>query len=335
MEKPPGAPGLWSLDEMENSNQSGDTLMSSNDLGKRRFPRRLAAFGLVALSIGAGLLVMFASVAVINYDLYGRLTETNAVKTPVDPLASGESAPTLRVILHRILPDENGVEASLVIILDGHDELTERVRAGKEHLTASVRDGYAVDSMGLAHYLTLDSTAAYPQFVPMAVRSERFVLPSLPSLNGFPFDDISVRPYLEVRQSDGSSIRFRTEIEKALPGRILSTGVTGGIADATLTRSPTEKIIVLLGSIVFLSISTVVTIGLFRVRLSTLEEIVAVAGYLLAAAGVRDLLGISRASGTSALEVIVVGLPLVLLGLGIGISVIRGRLPPAPVDHPR
>jgi hypothetical protein len=299
--------------------------MSGEERGRGTFLGMIATLGLAAGSFAIAFSILFASIVVLNGDLYGRLTEKQTVKTPADPLDPGEPAPTLRVILHKILADENGVEASLVLVIDGNDDLSVRVRAGKDHLTASIRDGYAVDPVALAQYLTLDSTAANPRFSEVAVRSQRFVLPSFPSLYGFPFDDVRVRPLLEVRQADGSSIRFRTEIEKAVPGRILYTGMTGGIAEARLTRSFTEKTIVLLGAIVFLSISTIVIVGLFGTRLSKLEEIIAVAGYLLAATGVRDLLGFSRASGASALEVIVVGLPLVLLGLGIGISVARGR----------
>src|SRR5207249_4889490 len=86
--------------------------------------------------------------------------------------------------------------------------------------------------------------------------------------------------------------------------------------EITLTRTSTEKIFVLLGGLVFLALSFVIFITLVKSTvLKRFEELLAIAGYLVAATGFRDLLGISREAGVSAFEVIVLGFRFFLLPL--------------------
>ena len=98
------------------------------------------------------------------------------------------------------------------------------------------------------------------------------------------------------------------------------------IADISLTRSPTEKALVVSTSLVFLFLSAVLAYSLFsNPGLKTIDELLGVGGYLVAAAGFREVLGISRAAGTSALEIGVIGLPVLVLSLGVAVSIVRGR----------
>jgi hypothetical protein len=137
---------------------------------------------------------------------------------------------------------------------------------------------------------------------------------------------VTIRPLIELWTNGEYTSNFHLEIQKALRGRLL------GLSDDTittirLTRTPTEKALVLTGSVVFLFLAGLLAFALFHARhgLTTLEELLAVGGYLVAAAGFRELLGVSRASGASALEVAVIGIPLLALALGIAVSFIRGR----------
>ena len=60
--------------------------------------------------------------------------------------------------------------------------------------------------------------------------------------------------------------------------------------------------------------------------LSGLQEILAIAGYLVGAVGFRGLLGVSRTAGGSTLEVLTFGVPFLVLAIGLVASAVRGRL---------
>ena len=64
-------------------------------------------FGIVALAF---VLV----ITILNADLYGRLTETTSAGSAFSARAGD---PTIRLILHRVVTDENAVEASLILRL--------------------------------------------------------------------------------------------------------------------------------------------------------------------------------------------------------------------------
>jgi len=149
----------------------------------------------------------------------------------------------------------------------------------------------------------------------------------LPSVYGFPFDDLSIRPIFEVSRDGTYTDHYRLEVQKALPGRLMEVS-NETIPVIRLTRSPTEKAIVLVSAVVFLFLSGILVYGLFAARrgLTTLEELLAVGGYMVAAAGFRELLGVSRAAGTSALEIAVIGIPLLLLAIAVGRSFVLGQL---------
>jgi hypothetical protein len=263
----------------------------------------------------------------MNADLYGRLIETQVAKGVGNPNGSREE-PTVRLVLHRLPSDENVIEASVVVITEGGN-LVNLIREGKTSIKAIVRDGTSYQPFGIQSDVILDSTSAKaePGVGSIAVQSERFFLPALPSTAGFPFDDLDIRPIVDVMRDGNYTNKYQLQIQKALPGRLME--VSGdNIPTIRLARSTTEKSIVVGSSVIFLFLSAILVYGLFAAQrgLTTLEELLAVGGYLIAAAGFRELLGVSRAAGTSALEVAVIGLPLLLLAIGVAVSFIRGRL---------
>lgn len=270
--------------------------------------------------------MMISFVVVMNADLYGRSIETQVARG-VGTVEASEAMPTVRLVLHRLPADENAVECS--ILIDAGSDLTKLIRNGKSGVTATIRDGSSFHPYGIGHSVTLDGTTASLRagvFV-SAVESERFFLPAFPSVGGFPFDDLKIRPIVDVVKDDGYTGHFRLEVQKSLPSRLLDVSEEN-IPTITLTRSPTEKAIVVTSALVFLFLSSILAFGLYAARrgLTTLEELLAVGGYLVAAAGFRELLGVSRSSGTSALEVAIIGIPMLLLASGVAVSFVRGRI---------
>jgi hypothetical protein len=275
--------------------------------------------------IGLYILAMFAFIWVVNSDLYGRMTET-IVAPGIGDRSGSREIPTVRLILHRFLPDENAIEASIMIEVS--DPLSGLVRDGKATLRADVHDGSSLQPFGIRNdvLLNADTARIEPGVAVGAVESTRFSLPAMSSVWGFPFDDLTVRPITYVRRDDYYTGQYRLEIQKAMAGRLMQVS-HGNIPEIRLTRSPIEKIIVLTGSVIFLCLSGILIYRIFRAQaLTTLEELFAVAGYIVAAAGFRDLLGLSRAAGASALEIVVIGVPLFFLASAVMVSFIRGQL---------
>ena len=289
------------------------------------------AFGAIGV-IAVWFVLPFVMVFLLNADLYGRLTETmtvGALRTVGDTAA----IPIIRLTLHRILAGENAVEASLAVTLP-HSDLEKAVRRGELSLTAILRDRTTVDPVGLRNVLKIDGSAAEIGFTDISARSARFPIPFIPSSIGFPFDDVRLMPMINLQRPDRYDSPYTLEIQKALPGRFLEVSRDVLNPEIRLTRTSTEKWFVVVGGAVFLALSIILVVALVKSTvLRRFEELLAVAGYFVAAARFRDVLGISREAGASAFEVIVFGVPVVLLAVGIGVSIFRGlrNRPEAPL----
>lgn len=271
-----------------------------------------------------GLIVLFVP-PIVNNDMYGRLSEIKTLghgpASPADP----KSLPTGRLVLHRIVSDENSIEASLILTIDR--SLWESfLKEGETRLTLVVHDGSSFQPYALGGSVSLEAHPSEPGLAEISVQSDRFRLPTVPSVSGFPFDDIEIRALVFLRGSSGFVYPFDLEIQKALPGRLLGTSLDHGVAVITLSRSPTEKALVLTSSGVFLLICIVLAVKLFSTAttLKTLDHILALAGFLIAAGEFRNFLNIPTSSGTTSLEIAIIGVPLALLASLFAISTLRG-----------
>lgn len=268
---------------------------------------------------------LFISVEVLNSDLYGRLTETAPFETYNTPKRSRDSFPSLTLIIHKYLSDENSIEASLIISYQRQNVLS-NYKSEKLEFAVRVSDGYNYNPSGFGKIFKFsDSTKrnTYGYFY-SGYETDRFLLPIAPSLNGFPFDNMKIRPFLDL-YVNGNISNFNFQVQKRLPGRILLFDKNDKEV-IILTRTSTEKYLVSISSILFLLLTFILTYSLFKHKtgLSTIEELIAVAGYILATAGFRDIIGISRNNGTSALEILVILFPLLFVTIGLIISFRRG-----------
>jgi hypothetical protein len=277
-----------------------------------------------ALMVGLVLLLAFITIA--NNEFYGRLTETEEVPPAASGGAAAESAPHVLLVLHHLLHDENAVEASVVIEIEASSPFAQSLRDRDLGLECRVRDG-----MGTYPYLvlgtcTLDSSALAVRSGTLWARSARFVLPTQPTVEAFPFDDILIRPALEIVGGDGFGTAYSASIQKAFSGRLLRVTASGGMPDVRLSRTGIERAVVIIVTLVFLLLCGLVAWKLFSDPrgMTGLQEVAALAGFLLASAGVRDLLGLSRDAGTSLLELGIIVVPLLVLTLGVAYSVFRG-----------
>lgn len=94
-----------------------------------------------------------------------------------------------------------------------------------------------------------------------------------------------------------------------------------------LTRTSTEKYLIMLSSLIFLLLTLNITYGLARTKkgLNAVEELIAVAGYILATEGFKEILGISRNNRTNALEIFVILIPLLSIFSGLIYSLYKAE----------
>lgn len=273
---------------------------------------------------------MFIGVNVFNSDLYGRLIETTELKQN-NGYKSNEELPTVTLILHKYLNDENAIEASIVIstyrlsILDNSHS--------RRSIICNFTDGYNYDPNGLINQLVLLDSAKRETFGNgyYGIQSNRFLIPVAPSLNGFPLDDLSILPMLTL-YIDSAYSNFNFNIQKRIPGRLILKNEKE--VEIVLTRTPTEKYFVLISSAIFLLLTFLLTYSLIKdpKGLNTIEELIAVAGYLIAIAGFRELIGISRINGSGTLEIVVILFPLLCIFGGIIYSFFKNKKRKYPAE---
>ena len=278
-----------------------------------------------ALIVGFIFLGLFASVGILNSDLYGRLTETISFGTNNTPENQSDSFPTLTLIIHKHLSDENSIEASLILNYQRQNVFS-NYKSEKLDFAVRIVDGYNYNPSGFNKLFAFSDSAnrnTHGYFF-SGYETDRFLLPIAPSLNGFPFDNIKIKPLVDLYVNEKYSY-FNFKVQKRLPGRILSFDKRDKEV-IILTRTPTEKYLVIISSTLFLLLTIILTYSLFKHKtgLNTVEELIAVAGYILATAGFRDIIGINRNYGTSALEIIVILIPLLSVTIGLIFSFWRG-----------
>ena len=287
---------------------------------------------LLAIIGGAALVivVVFLAVSILNADLYGRSTELRTVygwpgfsKQPQSPEIK------VRLVIHRLLPDENAAELSLISEMNP-SELAKLSLQLDKTLTISAHDGSALQPFDLGGSIVIPVD---PQkYKSSTIESERFRLPTLSSVAGFPFDDIQFYVPVYVKGSNGLDYGFQLEIQKAFPGRILETDLKSGSTPlVVLRRSPLEKGLVIASSLIFLIVCGLVVAKLFASSkgFTGLEQVLAFAGFLIACGEFRSFLDVPKTSGTSALEILVFVLPMSMLAIGFAWTTLRGSTEPA------
>ena len=283
---------------------------------------------IAALAAGGVAIVCVVFVGMLNAELYGRLTETKEVATP---MRTDKNAPVIRLIIHKILPDENSVEASVALVVPASSQLASAIKGAKATARAIVEDRSSAQQCGIAaETAILDANVFERPTADGVVTSPRFVLPADPSVASYPFDDQKVRPFLTLWTSSGF-FTYKIEVQKALPGRKLFIKDEGGAPEVSLKRPAIQKAFVLVCSAVFLIVSSAVTAGFLFTRrgLSTLEQIVATASYIVAVAGFRQLLGVDKIVGTTVLEGVIIGVPLVMLCAAVAFSMYCSKQRPS------
>lgn len=282
--------------------------------------KRITLIGLIIL---AASLVQALSVAGIvffgNSEYFERGYQSIVISEP-----DAEDAVVVRLVIHKIVSDENSVEASAVIEAPG--ELTERFLRNPQPCMTLLVDDRSHERLFEPRRFHFDCTkAAGEAFV--FRQTPRFLLPAWQSVEMYPFDKVETWPLLRLT-AGGEMPPTRYVVAKTMSGRILSQEGTELNWDINLARSTNQKIAIVMAATLFIAIALVAAWKILTAKSATsgLEDVLAVAGFVLAAAGFRNLLGVERLPGTSAFEIAVFLLPLGVLVVSMLIAHVRNAI---------
>jgi hypothetical protein len=270
----------------------------------------LSAIGLVALII----------TSVLNEDFHIRSPQSITLR---DEKESDRSYIKVKMLVHRLLVDENAVEVSL-LVQARYDGLPEEVRNETPCLTLMYADGSEPDSAPKTLDITCKKFEVPGKVISEAISAEtpRFNLSAFPSVGAYPFDDWEFFPEVSLLARANWSAPAVYSVERRVPGKELR--VTGDHYNwrIHLQRPFPERAMVLTVGIAFLALSLLISWRLFsrEVRLSGMQELLALAGFVVAIASLRDLLGVSRTTGVSTWEIVVIGIPMTALCIGMTYS---------------
>jgi hypothetical protein len=285
--------------------------------------KRINSIGILLLIFALPFILLVIYVNVANADLYGRLIETISVNSGISKNEVNKDLPLVTLILHKYLIEENAVDASIVLSYP-KVSMFENLKTNKIKIVITFSDGYFNDPSGLIKIFSFTDSINNNSYgyTNIGFESGRFQIPVFPSIDGFPFDDIQLMPVIFINMN-GNYSRFNLEIQKRISGKILKIQEgKNSYSSIIMTRTSTEKTLVILSSIIFILLTFILTYRLFTIPngLNKLEELITVAGFILAIASFREILGISRNSGTSALEIFVILVPILSIFIGLTYS---------------
>jgi hypothetical protein len=293
----------------------------------------------LAIMVGGGLALVSIYIELANTEMADR--NDQELQLTEKPQSGG---PIIQLILHRLVPEENAVEASLAIQWY-YGDLTPAY-AKREKCMTVVLDDRTKSGTGPVITQSLDckqvnysTSAASSAYQTLYAESNKFHLHIFGSVNAFPFDELYLLVSFTVLMNPTSITRdypIAYVLDREFPGRTAYLRVAYPNVEVGLKRSFDEKAFVLGSTAVFMLLTLIVSIKLCAkdARLTGLQEVFAVAGYLVAVNSFRDLTGMSRTTGRSALEVAVFGLALAAPAVGIVLSAWRSFQPVArPPDE--
>jgi len=270
-------------------------------------------------------IIVFSSIIlfvyIINDDMYCRLTQTENISS-----LNFEEKPTITLILKKYLIEENALEATLSITYN-NSAIFKQTKSNNVNFITTYSDGYHINPTGLVFKSKFSDNVNNQNFgyLNSGHESETFSIPIAPSVNGFPFDDLKLNHNISLYINNEYS-KFNFKVQKRIPGRIFKIE-SDNKKIITLTRSKTEKVTVVISSIIFLFLTSLVLYGFIKSHqgLDTIEELLSIAGFLIAIAGFREIIGVSRINGVGTLEIIVILVPLTLLFIGMVYSFVKGK----------
>jgi hypothetical protein len=295
--------------------QGGTARIEHSRVAKRILFAGLAGVAVILIEIATAAGIVFFG----NSEYFERGYQSIVVSGP------RTEAIVARLIVHKISTDENSVEVS--VLLEATGEIAERLPRGRQPCLILSVDDRSHERLFQPRQFIFDCERA-PGEGFIARQTPRFDLPAWQSVTMYPFDDVETLPLLYLATAGGEVPPTRYIVAKTMPGRVLSQQGTELNWEIHLARSANQQIAIMSAAIMFIAIALFAAWQITRAKtpMSGLDNVLAVAGFVVAASGFRTLLGVDRLPGTSAFEIAVFTLPLILLALSILAAGLRSAL---------
>ncbi|SAK52645.1 hypothetical protein AWB76_01740 [Caballeronia temeraria] len=282
---------------------------------------------IAALSISAMWLFVAILVGVLNADFHNRSPQSITLRT------EREHHVKVKIIVHKLLVEENAVEVSLLVQGD-YAKLPKALQDRDPCYVLVYQDASDQDAPPKTFNVAC-KTAHIPGMADDRFSAETppFKLTAYPSVEAYPFDDWEFFPMMTLITQAPVFSGAVFSIERMIPGKELSVSGDAYNWHIHLQRPAAEKVLVLTVGIAFLLLSLLISWRLFsgHIVLSGIQELLTLAGFVVAIAGLRDMLGVSRVAGVSLWEMAVIGVPMTALCLGMAYSTLRRMAKPPAV----
>lgn len=283
----------------------------------------------IVLMTATAIGVVAGFVAAANADLAGRSTMTERVAGwPMHyPHESDQIRQVINVtlVIHRLVEGENVAEASVIFTFNGVWASRESGLEKNKGYKLVVMDGSPLRAGSVLQRMEIPTSDDYQ----LTQESPVFLVPTLSSVGGFPFDSEEMYTEISVSASSGDPPDFYLDVEKDFPGRTLSVDLPrNGTPHIVLSRSPLTKILVVTSAIIFIGICALAAFWLVidKTSLSGIEAVFAVAGFLIASGEFRGALSAQEAGDANAFQIGAWLVPLLLLSVVFSVATFRERL---------
>jgi hypothetical protein len=286
-----------------------------------RFVRRVvtgfwATLTFAAL-VGIVTIVAVVIVATLNSDYDAATVQTHSIGSKSD------SAVDVVIRISSVNDQPNTAQVT-VVAKAGRSALEKYLRSDTDKLTFQVLDGLPDSGVERIASVTLDRSSIQDSMAIAESRQSTGALVMYHDPKPYPFDDYVT--FLEVLPpaADRNAPDFRVTVVKLIAGRTMTVSADPSSFTITMKRPRIYQVFVVVGAGIFMAVIIGVAAHLFRSSAwdKPVNQAIAIAGLFLAAAGFRDILGLSKLASFSAMEAFIIGVPLLLLA----IALLRGAL---------
>lgn len=268
----------------------------------------LPVLGVLAVLASVVMGVMLLVFLTVNSDFYAAGPEQRLF-----PGAKSESPLEVTVRLTGLNEATNTVQIS--VSATAQKPLSDLIQSGDQSLKINLFSRVGSWGQEIATVDFTKSTAEKVLLDELASQSATGNMLVFRDVNPYPLDDYAQQLAIEVRGKTGDFIIYDTRLVKMIAGRRLVCKGDYNLIDFELKRPFPQKIFVFCSAIVFVLIVLGIALILIFSPVSQTPQslLLTVAGFLLGAAGFRDLMGLSKLTSFGTGDALVVGIPLLIL----------------------
>lgn len=283
-------------------------LLVGRPLSDGRFRVGVAGFAIFLMGIfGVAGGAMILSLEITNAEIGVRGRENIELAT------EKSSNSTITIYVHELHTETNSASVSVVVEQDPPN--SESVKEGKcghlEIMDRAQSEGKGTRWIKLPCHLS--RRAAHLSF-----ETDTFNVQVIAGNSGYPSDTYDLMMFVDAFDGDDLPVKSNLKIVKLSASRVMRVSHPGLNWQVSFVRPLTDRVYICASAVLFVLLTVGVSVLMWRAPIDTAGEVMlAVASYLIAAAGFRSMLGFDKVANTTSFEIAVFGLPMLLLGFSV------------------